>query len=200
MGLPLTEHRLMTARPVHFLELRTYRTETIDLLTRVSLPRRSSSARGDRIHREGSKRGRMALRAMTRFHEGDSDDPSLATTDASVAPSSGAPQRERRQGERRAHRLSVKILTAPAGYATSYLGLTENLSEGGAFVATRAPWNIGCTVDLIIGIPQQGIVRARGTVCWRRSGSDDGGQAPGIGIRFDRLPREYARRLSAVTK
>jgi uncharacterized protein (TIGR02266 family) len=92
----------------------------------------------------------------------------------------------------------VKLVTAPADAAASYVGLTENLSEGGAFVATRAPWDIGCTVDLLIGLPHLGVVRARGTVCWRRSASVDGDQAPGVGIRFERLSRDVASRIRAA--
>jgi Tfp pilus assembly protein PilZ len=137
---------------------------------------------------------------MAPVHEGDSDSSSISSIDESAARSGSTPHHERRKGDRQAHRLSVKILTTPAGYAASYVGLTENLSEGGAFVATRAPWSIGCTIDLIIGLPHQGIVRARGTVCWRRSGSLDGDQAPGIGVRFERLPSDVVNRIRAIAK
>lgn len=136
---------------------------------------------------------------MSPIHEGDSDSSSISPAET-AAPAGGSTHRERRKGDRRPHRLSVKILTTPAGYGMSYVGLTENLSERGAFVATRAPWSIGCTIDLIIGLPHQGIVRARATVCWRRSGSLDGEQAPGIGVRFDRLPRDVASRLREIAK
>jgi Tfp pilus assembly protein PilZ len=141
--------------------------------------------------------GEKAQWAMALIHPGDSDSSSTSPAVTTPAPTSGSRRIERRKLGRHAQRLSVKLVTAPAGSA-SYVGLTENLSEAGAFVATRAPWDIGCAIDLIIGLPQMGIIRARGTVCWRRSASIDGDQAPGIGVRFERLSRDVANRIRTV--
>jgi uncharacterized protein (TIGR02266 family) len=129
---------------------------------------------------------------MIPHHLGNSN--SSSTSPISV-PADRASGKDRRKSERRKHRLSVKLLAAPASDAVSYMGLTENLSAGGAFVATRAPWGIGSIVDLIIGLPQQKIVHARGRVCWRRSASSDSGTMPGVGIRFERVSAEDADRI-----
>jgi uncharacterized protein (TIGR02266 family) len=111
-----------------------------------------------------------------------------------------APRKDRRKSSRRTHRLSVKLLAALPGDAVSYMGLTENLSAGGAFIATRATCEIGSSVDLIIGLPQQKILRARGRVCWRRAASLETGIAPGVGIRFERLSEEDADRIREFAK
>lgn len=134
---------------------------------------------------------------MGPFHPGDSDSSSTSSSEVAEGTTS-SPRIDRRKAGRHAQRLSVKLLAAREGDPSSYVGLTENLSEGGAFVATRAPWDIGSTIDLIIGLPHQGVIRARGTVCWRRSPSINGNQAPGIGVRFDRLSRDVANRIRAV--
>lgn len=144
---------------------------------------------------------------MPPIHSGDSDSSSRSPEATAAAlpgdpigPTSGTRACERRRAGRHPHRLSVKLLTSPAGYSASYVGLTENLSENGAFVATRAPWTIGCTIDLIIGLPHQPILRARARVCWRRTASSETGCTPGIGIRFERLSASDAARIREFAK
>ncbi|MET0591928.1 MAG: PilZ domain-containing protein [Polyangiaceae bacterium] len=118
-----------------------------------------------------------------------------------LAATSGVSRVERRRSERKPHRLSVKLLAPPGGEAISYLGLTENLSEGGAFIATRAPWDVGTSLEVIIGLSQQQFFHARARVRWRREAWSENGRVPGIGIRFERISpvdtdriREFARR------
>src|SRR5688500_933521 len=100
---------------------------------------------------------------MLPHHRVDSDSSSPSSMTVAVAP-----RADRRKSDRRTHRLSVKLLTARAGDVVSFMGLTENLSEEGVFVATRAPCAIGTSVDLIVGLPEQQILRVRGRVRWRR--------------------------------
>jgi uncharacterized protein (TIGR02266 family) len=106
-----------------------------------------------------------------------------------------SPRTNRRQSERQEHRSSVKLVSGQAGAAISYVGLTENLSEEGAFVATRAPWAIGSTVEVTIGPVQQKFVHARARVRWRRFASSINGTVPGIGLRFERLSAEDANTI-----
>jgi len=116
------------------------------------------------------------------------------------APGDRVSRADRRKSERCSHRLSVKLHAARTGETGSYMGLTENLCEGGVFVATRAPGEVGNLVDLIIGLPEQKLVRVRGCVRWRRFESSDGRTPPGIGIRFDRLSAEDAARMREFAK
>ena len=117
------------------------------------------------------------------------------------AATSGVSRVDRRRSERKPHRLSVKLLAPPGGEAISYLGLTENLSEGGAFIATRAPWEVGTSLEVIIGLSQQQVFHARARVRWRREAWSENGSVPGVGIRFEKISpvdtdriREFARR------
>jgi uncharacterized protein (TIGR02266 family) len=151
-------------------------------------------AQGSRVSEDSA--GGETL-AMIPHHLLDSD--SSSTTPMRDPVERTAPE-DRRKGARRPHRLSVKLLAAETSDAASYVGLTENLSQGGAFVATRAPCGIGSAIDLIIGLPQQKIVRARARVCWRRFASSDGDTTPGVGIRFERLSAEDADRIRDVAK
>jgi uncharacterized protein (TIGR02266 family) len=128
---------------------------------------------------------------MTPHHHGDSQGPATSGTTVALDVS---PRPDRRQSERRACRLSVKLLSVQMREAISYIGLTEDMSEKGVFVATRAPWAIGSPVEVTIALSQQDFFHARGRVRWHRWASSDGG-APGIGIRFERLSAEDAIRI-----
>ncbi len=66
-----------------------------------------------------------------------------------------------------------------------YTGLSENLSEGGLFVATYAPRPIGSEIDLTLRIPgQTEPMRARATVRWIRDFSEASDAAPGMGLHL----------------
>lgn len=88
----------------------------------------------------------------------------------------------------RAPRVQVCLLVSFEADSCFYVGLTENLSEGGVFVATRAVRSVGSRIDLGIMIPEEEPLRARGTVIWVRPASGQRkGSMPGMGIRFDRV-------------
>jgi Tfp pilus assembly protein PilZ len=117
-------------------------------------------------------------------------------SELSAATGGAAPTVDRRRNERRSHRLSVKLLSSRIGEEpVSFVGLTENLSEGGAFVATRAPWEIGATFEVIIGLSREQFFHAKARIRWRRFAWSENGQAPGIGIRFERISPADAERI-----
>lgn len=62
---------------------------------------------------------------------------------------------------------------------------TENISEGGVFLATEEPLATGTPVTLRIEFPS-GLVWHRGRVAWVRGKSrgDDDDSPPGLGIQF----------------
>ncbi len=105
----------------------------------------------------------------------------------------------RRTSERRAVNVGVTML----GESNFYLGLSENLSEGGLFVATHCLLPIGTTVTLEFTIPtaERPIV-VEGEVRWVRSpnaiarqdanfAADESSTIqPGMGIRFVRVSKE----------
>lgn len=89
--------------------------------------------------------------------------------------------------ERAAPRLEARLVASVEDPAGHHVGFTENLSEGGAFVATKAPGRVGDEISLMIALPDLALVHARGTVRWLRAPTKRNGMSPGIGIRFERL-------------
>ena len=66
-----------------------------------------------------------------------------------------------------------------------WAGFSEDLSEGGLFVATYQAMPIGTRMDLQFELPTGHVVKVAGTVRWHRGQSDDA--MPGMGISFDEL-------------
>jgi len=89
--------------------------------------------------------------------------------------------------EREDPRFEARLVASLETAESAYLGFTENLSKSGAFVATKAPPNVGAEINLLIALPDLALVRARGTVRWLRPPSKAEGRAAGMGIRFERL-------------
>ena len=111
----------------------------------------------------------------------------LPTQRAAVAKSEGAAAKASEINERAAPRLEARLVASVEAEADCHVGITENVSEGGAFVATRALRNIGDEVSIMIALPDLALVRARGTVRWVRKPSKRNGMSAGMGIRFERL-------------
>ncbi len=66
-----------------------------------------------------------------------------------------------------------------------FTGYTENISDGGIFLATEDPFVEGTEVDLAFTLPGGVEVRARGTVRWVRDETE--GLSRGVGIAFTYL-------------
>jgi uncharacterized protein (TIGR02266 family) len=74
-----------------------------------------------------------------------------------------------------------------------YSGFSENLSEGGIFVATHALQPVGTRLDVIFTLP--GVkepLRVEGDVCWVRVHSDTSDLPAGMGLRFASLSARSA--------
>jgi uncharacterized protein (TIGR02266 family) len=97
-------------------------------------------------------------------------------------------------------RLEVRLIVSVSSESNFYIGFTENLSDGGVFVATHAPRSIGHGVDLIIVLPGESPIRASGTVRWLRQYSEDNETVPGMGVRFEELAPEDAARIHEFMK
>ncbi len=82
-----------------------------------------------------------------------------------------------------------------------YMGLVENLSEGGVFVATHQRYKIGTMVDLSVTLPGSNQpLWIRGEVRWIREYKDSIDLPPGMGIRFVDLPSEDEKKVMAFLK
>lgn len=88
----------------------------------------------------------------------------------------------------------ARLVTELGLYSDSnfYTGFTEDISEGGVFVATYAVTPVGSQVVLELALPGDFEIHTTGTVRWiRGSGEDcDGTEPPGMGIQFDALTEE----------
>jgi uncharacterized protein (TIGR02266 family) len=79
--------------------------------------------------------------------------------------------------------------------STFYTGLSQDLSNGGLFVATYEPRPPGTTVSIFFVLPDGHEVEAAGIVRWTREASED--SPPGMGIAFSELdPAD----LQAITR
>jgi uncharacterized protein (TIGR02266 family) len=101
--------------------------------------------------------------------------------------SSGQAAKAAAPSERASARLEARLVASVELSNGCHVGFTENLSEGGAFVATRAPHNVGDEVGLVIALPDLALIRARGTVRWLRTPCQKDGTSAGMGVRFERL-------------
>ena len=92
-------------------------------------------------------------------------------------------------------RLEVRLALNFSSESNFYVGFTENLSEGGVFVATHAARDLGAKIDLVIALPDQEPIRAAGTVRWHRQYSEANETMPGMGIRFEELSANDEARI-----
>jgi uncharacterized protein (TIGR02266 family) len=74
------------------------------------------------------------------------------------------------------------------------MGLTENISEGGLFIATHLFKPIGTPIAVTLKLPNSPEpFTATGTVRWIRQYSETSDTDPGMGVRFEELtPQQTA--------
>ena len=67
-----------------------------------------------------------------------------------------------------------------------FAGLSEDLSDGGLFIATYSLLAIGTQVTVTFTLPDDRKVTTSARVVWLRE-TRDGGASPGMGVRFEGL-------------
>ncbi|HVW26212.1 MAG TPA: TIGR02266 family protein [Polyangiaceae bacterium] len=113
-----------------------------------------------------------------------------APSEPAEAPrSSGA---NRRTSERRECEFDVEFL----GDSHFITGITQDISEGGVFVATYQKLPIGTPVCIAFELPDGHRVEARGEVRWQRPEREEAGTRPGLGIAFSDLTQESLAKIS----
>jgi len=98
---------------------------------------------------------------------------------------------------RRAHtRHDVELEVSLESESNFYMGLTENLSEGGLFIATHQLKPIGTQIDVSFKLPHMAdAIKATGTVRWVREYSETSDTMPGMGVRFERIAPEQVEQI-----
>ena len=104
--------------------------------------------------------------------------------------------------ERRVHaRYSVELEVNFGSEHNFYVGLTENLSAGGIFVATHIVKPVGDLIEFSINLPGRAKpIRGTGEVRWTRDYSEKNEVSPGLGLRFITLEPEAKTSIERFLK
>lgn len=104
--------------------------------------------------------------------------------------------------ERRASpRVELNVDVSFASENNFYQGFSEDISDGGLFVATYRLSPIGTAFALELTLPNGHVVRTDAVVRWVRDPRDaDSEVSPGMGLQFVNLPAEDARAIGAFVE
>jgi uncharacterized protein (TIGR02266 family) len=102
-----------------------------------------------------------------------------------------------RSPARRAHaRHDVELEVSLESESNFYMGMTENLSEGGLFIATHLVKPPGTKVEVSFKLPHVAeTIRAVGTVRWTRESCEANDTMPGMGVRFEQIAPEQVEQI-----
>ena len=91
----------------------------------------------------------------------------------------------------RAHpRVAAEVPVALFSEHNFYSGLTENISEGGVFIATYQTLPVGTELELTIVLYETTRIKVVGEVRWIREHNELSPETlPGIGVQFVSLPQ-----------
>jgi uncharacterized protein (TIGR02266 family) len=99
---------------------------------------------------------------------------------------------ERRRFQRRKLEAQIDL----ASDTNFYAGFTEDISEGGLFVATVMLQQVGSRVNLTFALPDGHEITTTGVVRWLRDPSEESADCvPGMGVQFDYLDPEDLERI-----
>ena len=78
---------------------------------------------------------------------------------------------------------------------TFFTGFSENVSEGGLFIATEVPFDIGHRLEVKLSLMGGAPTTHQVLVRWVRPGGAAGGLPAGMGVQFDDMSDEELNRL-----
>jgi len=89
---------------------------------------------------------------------------------------------------RKSHRLKMEAKITLRSQTNFFVGFSENISEGGIFITTQSPPDIGDTVEVDIPlIDGSQTVAVKGVVRWHRFMAN--GNPSGCGVQFTEIPQ-----------
>jgi len=92
-------------------------------------------------------------------------------------------RQEQEAALRRSHaRVALRANISLSSESNLFVGMTENISEGGVFVSTLSPPAVGAEVTLLLQLDEAEPIPLSGEVRWHRT--DDDGNSTGCGVRF----------------
>jgi uncharacterized protein (TIGR02266 family) len=94
-------------------------------------------------------------------------------------------QEEGNDDGRIANRVAVQVRVDLRSENTFFTGFSENISEGGLFIATEAPHEIGNELDVELSLMGGGHrITQKVVVRWIRPSEAAGGLPAGMGVQF----------------
>lgn len=103
-----------------------------------------------------------------------------------------------REAKRTAQRISLHARVSATSEDNFFAGMSENISEGGVFVASYSPPAVGETVTLDVEIGSGTRLRVSGVVRWLRYDHD--GNETGCGVEFEGLSAEDRRKVARLVQ
>ena len=101
--------------------------------------------------------------------------------------------------EPRSQRISMEAKVTLRSQTNFFVGFSENISEGGIFISTQSPPDIGEKIEIAISLLDgSGSVNAEGIVRWHRSMTN--GMPAGCGVQFMDLSDQAAIALEEVIR
>jgi uncharacterized protein (TIGR02266 family) len=97
---------------------------------------------------------------------------------------------------RRASRVELKVAVSGVGEDNFFMGFSENVSDGGVFVATMCPPELGSVVDLAVCVNADQSLFVKGEVRWHRT--NEHGEPTGCGVQFHPMSPEQERLLAML--
>ena len=117
--------------------------------------------------------------------------PTLQRVAVGYATNSSLPPTSSRESappsQRKASRRSCELELEFTEDSHFYAGLTQDISQGGVFIATYRLFPVGSRLELAFELPDGTRVKTRGEVRWLREGAA-AGTRPGMGVAFSDLP------------
>ena len=111
-----------------------------------------------------------------------------APFDAVTEPCSAEGAQPTRMERRYAQRVDLNVGVGFRSDTNFYTGFTQDISEGGLFVATHMLQPIGSEITLTFALPTGPEISARGIVRWQRDPHEYNALTPpGMGVQFQDL-------------
>ena len=105
-------------------------------------------------------------------------------------------QAERSAAERRVHqRVCLEAEVTGFSETNFFTGFTEDISEGGLFVATHCPPEVGSRIEVAVKVAEGESMVLAGEVAWHRG---QGSDLDGCGVRFVDLSDEQSAALRGL--
>ncbi len=102
---------------------------------------------------------------------------------------------------RRAPRIVLKTEVSFSSESNFYTGFADNISEGGIFIATYHPAELGTQMEIEFSLPDSNEpIKVQAEVRWAREQDAGEDASPGLGLRFLDLDENDRQRIDTFAK